>query len=245
VVGRVAALLAVAVALGAYYATTTDLWDVSLWWDVVFLALVVIPAVFALVGLALPLWNARGLLPVGVACAVLAFVCDRAGLDVLANFSKLAAMTLLAWWFLTFFEDVSWVALVALIIPWVDAYSVWRGPTKHIVDERPEVFSALSIAFPVPGGGAANLGLPDVLFYALFLAAAVRWHLRVALTWLCLTLSFGATMALAIWADVGGLPALPLLSLGFLAPNADLLWRQIRARHGDDPADAEPAGAAE
>ena len=202
-------------------------------------------AVFLLVGLALPLWNARGLLPVGAACAVLAFVCDRAGLEVLANFSKLAAMTLLAWWFLTFFEDVSWVVLVALIIPWVDAYSVWRGPTKHIVDERPEVFSALSIAFPVPGGGSANLGLPDVLFYALFLAAAVRWHLRIALTWLCLTLSFGATMALAIWADVGGLPALPLLSLGFLAPNADLLWRHIRARHRDDRADAEPARAAD
>jgi hypothetical protein len=244
VVGRVAALLAAAALLGVYYAISQRLWDASVWWDVAWLALVLIPAVFALVGLALPLWDARGLAPVGLACAVLAFVSDRAGLDVLANFSKLAAVTLLAWWFLTFFEDVSWVVLVALIIPWVDAYSVWRGPTKHIVEDQPDVFSALSIAFPVPGGGSANLGLPDVLFYALFLAAAVRWRLRVALTWLCLTLSFGATVALAIWRDVGGLPALPLLSLGFLAPNADLLWRRLR-RRGHEHRDGEPARAAE
>ena len=227
-VGRAAALLALAAALGVYYATSAELWDARLWWDVAWLGLVVIPAVFALVGLALPLWNARGLLPVGAAVAVLAFVCDRAGLDILADFSKLTAMTLLAWWFLTLFEDASWLVIVALVVPWVDAYSVWRGPTKHIVEKRVEVFDALSFSFPVPGGGGAQLGLPDLLFYALFLAGAVRWRLRVRLTWLCLTLSFGATMALAIWRDVDGLPALPLLSIGFLAPNADLLWRQIR-----------------
>ena len=243
--GRTSALLALAAALGAYYATSTELWNAPLWWDVAWLALVLIPAVFALVALALPLWDARGLLPVGIALALLALVCDRGGLDVVADFSKLTAMTLLAWWFLTFFEDASWVAIVALIIPWVDAYSVWRGPTKHIVEQRVEVFDALSFAFPIPGGGAAHLGLPDVLFYALFLAAAVRWRLRVRLTWLCLTLSFGATMALAIWGDVAGLPALPLLSLGFLAPNADLLWRHVRDRRrgaGDDAA-PEPAAA--
>ena len=43
-----------------------------------------------------------------------------------------------------------------------------------------------------------------------------------------MTLSFGATMALATAYDVYGLPALPLLCLGFLAPNADLLWRRVR-----------------
>jgi hypothetical protein len=242
VVGRAAALLALAVALGAYYATYTVLWHASLWWDVAWLALVLIPAVFALVWLALPLWNARGLLPVGLAVALLAVVCDLAGLDVIGDFSKLAAVTLLAWWFLTLFEDVSWAVIVALVIPWVDAYSVWRGPTRHIVEKRVEVFDALSFSFPMPGGSAALLGLPDLLFYALFLAAAVRWRLRVRLTWLCMTLSFGATMALAIWGDVDGLPALPLLSLGFLAPNVDLLWRQVRElRRSSREREPEPA----
>ena len=56
--------------------------------------------------------------------------------------------------------------LVALLIPWVDAYSVWRGPTKAITEHHEEVFSGVSVAFVVPGGGAAQLGLPDVFFFA-------------------------------------------------------------------------------
>ena len=70
--------------------------------------------------------------------------------------------------------------------------------------------SALSFAFPVLGEhGAANLGLPDLLFFGLFLAAAHRFKLRVNVTWVLLTASFGATMALAVWKDpfgIGGLP---------------------------------------
>jgi hypothetical protein len=123
------------------------------------------------------------------------------------------------------------VTLVALLIPFIDSYSVWRGPTRHIVDEQREVFTTLSFAFPVPGEhGSANLGLPDLLFFALFLAAAVRWRLRVFWTWLAMVLSFGATMAIAVWWDVGGLPALPGISIAFLAVNADLLWKDLRAR---------------
>ena len=128
-----------------------------------------------------------------------------------------------------YFESLGWVVLVALIIPWVDAYSVWRGPTKVIVTEHREVFTNFSFAFPIPGEtSAANLGLPDLLFFSLFLAASARWRLRPSLTWLLLTLSFGATLALAVWRNIGGLPALPLLALGFLLANADLLWTQVR-----------------
>ena len=43
-----------------------------------------------------------------------------------------------------------------------------------------------------------------------------------------MTASFGATIAVAVWLDLGGLPALPLLSLAFLLANGDLLWRQLR-----------------
>ena len=118
--------------------------------------------------------------------------------------------------------------LVAFIIPWVDAYSVWRGPTKVIVTHHAHVFTTLSYAFPVPGEhAAANLGVPDLLFFALFLAASVRFELRPALTWVALTASFGVTITLTVAFDLRGLPALPLLSLGFLAPNADLLWERI------------------
>ena len=77
---------------------------------------------------------------------------------------------------------------MALIIPWVDAYSVWRGPTKHIVEQQRELFTTFSFAFPVPGEqSTAQLGLPDLMFFALFLAATARWGLRTRLTWLAMT----------------------------------------------------------
>src|SRR5205823_5509880 len=104
-----------------------------------------------------------------------------------------------AFWFLNFFEALSWVVLVACIVPWVDAYSVWRGPTNHIVHNHHHVFSTLSFAFPVPGeDSAANLGLPDLLFFSLFLAAAARFGLRMFATWVLLVASFGTTIAIAV-----------------------------------------------
>ena len=228
-VGRAAALLALGTALGLYYAFHDRLWSASTWWDIAFIGLVLIPACFALVWLVLPLRVGRGLLAVGIAFGVLAWAFHEAGWNGAENFSKLFGVTAVGFWFLAWFETLSWVVLVSLIIPWVDAYSVWRGPTKTIVTEHREVFTNFSFAFPIPGEEhAANLGLPDLLFFALFLAAAARFALRPALTWLLMSLSFGATLALAVWRDLGGLPALPLLALGFLLPNIDLIWARLR-----------------
>lgn len=216
-------------ALAAYYIWSESLPNISLWWEIAFLAVCLMPAVFALVLVVLPLWRARGLLPVGLAFVALAAVLEAGDSDAAANFAKLGAMTALGFWFLGYFETVRWVALVAAVIPLVDAYSVWRGPTRHIVTEQRELFTTLSFAFPVPGEHAsANLGVPDLLFFAVFLAATVRFRLRPFATWLGMTASFGTTMALAVWWDVAGLPALPGLSVAFLAVNADLLWRRLR-----------------
>jgi hypothetical protein len=225
--------LVLAVAVGLYYAFHESLWSTSTWWAIAFLAFVLIPAVFGFVYLALPFWRspALHLLLLTVAFAALAIVFTATGARAAGDFSKLGAMTAIGWLFLRYFEEVSWVVLVAFIVPWVDAYSVWRGPTHEIVTHRQHVFSTLSFAFPVPGAnGSAKLGLPDLLFFALFLGAAARFRLREPWTWLCLTASIGGTMALATLFDVGGLPALPLLALGFLLPNADLLWRAVRER---------------
>jgi hypothetical protein len=240
VVGRAAALLAVGAPLGLYYAFHDRFWDSSTWWDIAFISVVVIPACFALVWVVLPLRRGRGLLAVGIALGILAWAFHEAGWNTPENFSKLFGVTAIGFWFLSYFETLSWVVLVSLIIPWVDAYSVWRGPTKVIVTEHKEVFTNFSLAFPIPGEkAAANLGLPDLLFFALFLAASARFALRPGLTWLLMVLSFGATLALAVWLDLGGLPALPLLALAFLAANADLLWSELRpgaqeASRGDD-----------
>jgi hypothetical protein len=244
-VGRIAALLGLCIALGAYYVWSESLPNLSLWAEVAVLTFLVIPAVFGLVYFALPLRRARHLLASGIAVALLAAGLEIIGLDVFANFAKLAAVTLLAFWFLTYFETAAWVVVVALIIPWVDAISVWRGPTKHIVTHRRELFTTFSFAFPVPGEeNTAQLGLPDLMFFALFLAATDRWGLRTKLTWLAMTLSFGATLALTVAFEIGGLPALPLLSLGFLLPNADILWRRLRAENAWGSLQSERSDAA-
>jgi len=243
-VGRASALLTpragafalVAAFLAAYYAFSDRFVDLSEWGEVAFLALVLMPAVFVLVWFALPYRRANGLFLLALALLLLTVVLEAGDLGALANFSKLALMTTLAFWFLGYFESVLWVALVALLIPFVDSISVWRGPTRHIVENQPQIFDVFSFAFPSPGGAtSANLGLPDLLFFALFLASAARWNLRVGWTWLALTLSLAATMWLAVVWDVAGLPALPGLAFGFLIPNADLLWREFQAWRRERP----------
>ena len=52
--------------------------------------------------------------------------------------------------------------------PGCDAFPVSPLP---IVTEQPEVFGALSFAFPVADEGSFQLGIPDLLFFAVFLAA--------------------------------------------------------------------------
>ena len=231
---RAAAVLGVLTALAVYYATSESWFDLGLWGDVAFVGLLLIPALFSLTWLALPLFEAASqwlLAGAVLGLVVLTVVLELAGLDVAANFVKFAAVTAAGWWFLGFFEAVSWVLLVALLIVPVDIFSVFRGPTKVIVETQPQVFDALSIAFPIPGeANSAQLGLPDVLFFALFLAATVRFALRTGLTWVLMVLSFGATLALAVALELGGLPALPLLSLAFLVANGDLIWASFRDR---------------
>jgi hypothetical protein len=228
-VGRAAAVLGLGVALALYYALHDRLWNASTWWDIAFISFVLIPACFALIWFALPFRDLPGLLFIGLGFGTLALLCHLAGWNTPENFAKLFGVAAVGFWFLRYFESLGWIVLVALIIPWVDAYSVWRGPTKVIVTEHRDVFTNFSFAFPIPGEKVgANLGLPDLLFFTLFLAASARWGLRVRLTWLLLTLSFGATLALAVWRDIGGLPALPLLALAFLVANVDLLWQHVR-----------------
>jgi hypothetical protein len=230
---RAAAVLVLVAFLLAYYLAVERLPNLAQRWDVLFLGLVLMPAFFALVWLLRDSWTlgSRRLALSFVALAAATVVLELTGLDLPANFTKFAAVTVLGWWFLGFFDSVGWVLLVALLIVPVDAFSVARGPTRHIVEEQPEVFTALSVAFPIPGEHAsAQLGLPDILFLALFLAAAERFRLRSGWTWVATTLSFGATMAAAVWLGAAGLPALPLLSAAFVLVNADLLWRAYRVR---------------
>jgi hypothetical protein len=247
VVGRAAAVLAsrratafvaVGAIVGTWFVVAPHLDRVGLWPAILIVSIAVIPGTLLLVLVTLPLWQERWLLPAAVVLALVAFGCHEAGWGLAANFAKLWAAVFAGWAFLRLFEELSWVVIFAFVTPLVDIVSVWRGPTNHITTHHFEVYTAVAVAFLVPGGGAAYLGPPDILFFALFLAAAYRWRLRVAWTWAATVGMYGFTVILANALDVSGLPALPFLSFGFLAANADLLWRRLRQKASASPSSA-------
>jgi hypothetical protein len=212
----------------AWYAVVPHVPYIGHRWNVALVAVVVLPGTLLLILWALPLWKRRQLWIAVVVLALLALLFTVLDWGLPANFAKLFAAAFAGWAFLTLFEALSWVVMIALVIPLVDIVSVWRGPTHAITEHHFSVYTNVSVAFVVPGGGAAYLGPPDILFFALFLAAAARWGLRVGWTWVAMTFMYALTVVVANAAAVGGLPALPFLSFGFLVANGDLLWRRLR-----------------
>jgi hypothetical protein len=229
---RAGAFVVLAAAVVAWTAVAPHLGTVGLWPTVAIICVAVLPATLGLIYLALPLWSSRRLIAAGVVFVVTAVLSWEAGSHLVSNFAKLGAYTCAGWVFLRLFEELSWVVLVAAIIPFADAFSVAAGPTKEIVHHHIEVYSAVAVSFLGPGGPSSALGPPDILFFALFLAATVRWGLRPFWTWLAMTGMYGLTLVLAVATDAGGLPALPFLSAGFLLANADLIWHRLRSRRG-------------
>lgn len=225
---RVAAFVVAAAVVVTWFVVAPHLARLDLWPAILLVSIVVMPGTLLLALIALPLWRERWLFPAAVALGLIAFGCAQAGWGLAGNFAKLWAAIFAGWAFIRLFEELSWVVLIAVVIPLVDILSVYQGPTKAITEHHFHIYTAVAIAFLVPGGAAASLGPPDVLFYALFLAAAQRWGLRVVWTWVSMTSMYGLTVIIATAAHVGGLPALPFLSFGFLATNADLLWRRLR-----------------
>ena len=80
---RLASVGGVVGALVAYYLLVDRLWQASLWWDIAWLDVVLLPVVFSLVWLVLPVWRARGVLPVALAFAAIAVGADVNGLPAL------------------------------------------------------------------------------------------------------------------------------------------------------------------
>jgi len=231
---RAAAFVVLGAAVGTWYVLASHVGAVGLWPAVAIVAAGVMPGTLGLVFVVLPLARTRiaALVLVTIVLAVVAFACSEEGWRLAANFAKLWAAVFAGWAFLHAFEKLAWVVLVAAIIPFVDAISVFspQGPTHEIVTHHITIFTDVSVAFVAPHHQAALLGPPDILFYALFLAAAARWQLRPGWTWIATTGMYSLTIVIEAAGNLSGLPALPFLSFGFLAANADLLWRRLRPR---------------
>jgi hypothetical protein len=234
---RATALAALLVLLVAYGAGAGHLPGLPSGVDVALHAVVVFPVFAAAIWLGLPLWRTgtTGLLVLAVGAGALAVGLSVLGIGSGANVAKLACYALAGFCFLTLFEELWWLTLIAVLVPWVDVWSVAAGPTEYVVEEKPGIFEGIAVAFPVPGDTAVvNIGPPDIVFFSLFLAAADRFRLRLAATWVAMCVCLAVTLVLVwSWDSIAGLPALPAVCLGFLLPNADLLWRDVRrARTG-------------
>jgi len=231
---RVVAFVALAAAVVAWFVVAPHLPALSLWPTVAVVSGAVLPGTLLLVLVALPLarlpWNVLAL--TALVLGIVAFACSEAGWAVAENFAKLGAAVFAGWAFLYLFADIGLVLLIAVIIPIVDAISVFTpgAPTHEIVKHHISIYNHVAVAFLGPHGAAAQLGPPDILFFALFLAAAARFGLRPGWTWLATTALYASSFPIAIATHANGLPALPFLSVGFLGANADLLWRTLRKR---------------
>jgi hypothetical protein len=229
---RAVALAAVLVALLVYGAVSELLWEFSTGVDVAIVGLVILPASLVAIWLALPVSRIRSVLLLHASAlaglVLIAFLV--AGLPAASNVAKLACFALVGFWFLSLFEQLWWVVLVAFLVPWVDVWSVAAGPSNYVLEEKPGLFDRVAVDFPVTGQGSdINIGPPDIVFFALFLAAAARFELRVTWTWITMTALLTITLVLAWKFERSGLPALPAISLGFVLPNADLIWSSIRS----------------
>jgi hypothetical protein len=146
-----------------------------------------------------------------------------------ATLTKLCAASVLGLALGSLLQTTAEIVGIALLIAAVDIYSVAAGPTRVIVEHHVEVLNAFTLAFhPLGSQGVAQIGASDFVFFAVFLAASTRLGLRREAGWLAMTASFGVTLMLSYLLD-RALPALPLLSLSFLAVNLG----PLRARMAD------------
>jgi len=208
--------------------------------DIMLSSALVLSLVAVLVWGLLPLHTLGRRLPLLTAAALpLAILFVWLGWVPLANVAKVVAAAALGIWIAEELEQLSWIVIVAVVSAAVDIVSVAMGPTKAILDQGPVVVGYFTIAVTWAGytysEAYTGLGISDVIFLALYLGAARRFGLRVGWSAVAMVVSFLATVAAAMWWTA--LPALPLLSVAFLAVNGDLLWLKLRGGGG-------PAGAA-
>ena len=133
-----------------------------------------------------------------------------------------------------------WLLPISICVPLADAWSVFSSNgVTHAVVERAATQRAWidwpTIATPIAGYDYLDfgrIGIVDILFAALFLAAARRWRLGVRRLLVVLPLAFVATTVLAYEREGQPVPALPILCLGFLACTLPALVRDLRDEFG-------------
>lgn len=232
---RAAAPVAAVVCLGAVNLLAPHLPEPRTWGQIAGLALISFPLATLVVAALAPFAASRpgALAAAAGAGAAVAALLIAAGLPgTPATLAKLVAAAFAGFALTILLRTPLELAGIAVLVAAVDSLSVAAGPTHVIVEHHTDVLDTFTLAFhPLGAAGSAQIGVSDFVFFALFAAAAVRMGLRRRATWAAMTASFGATAALSYATDAA-LPALPLLALGLLLANADLLWARARGTPG-------------
>lgn len=147
-----------------------------------------------------------------------------------SNLAKVLVAACLGFWLAQEIEALWWYVPVAGVSAGVDLFSVFAGPTKVLLAHGPVVVGYFTVAMTWFGyswhQAYTALGTSDLIFFSLYYAAAERFALRRVLTVVGMTVSFVVTVVIGFW--FSALPALPLLAVGFVLPNIDLLWRALQ-----------------
>lgn len=147
-----------------------------------------------------------------------------------ANVAKAVFAASVGLWLAAQIDSLAIFVVVAVLAALVDTFSVLTaaGPTNTLLTKAPQVVGYFTVAMTWFGysyrDAYSAIGTSDLLFFSLYLGAALQFGLRVRLTVVAMTASFLLTVVLALWSRA--LPALPLLSAAFLLANADLLCRR-------------------
>lgn len=120
-----------------------------------------------------------------------------------------------------------WLVLMVLVALLVDAWSVFAGPTRAVVESAPSVLDYLLVHFPALGhaGPATGIGMSDFVFVGLLAAGAARTRLPPRVALVAMLLSFALTLTAGILLR-RPLPALPFLGLAFLVVVASAYLRE-------------------
>jgi hypothetical protein len=201
--------------------------------DIIVSMLVALPLMAVLLSGLSPLRDVgHHLLLVSVAALALAVVLTSIGCLPGANVAKAVLAASLGLWLAAQIDSLPVIAVVAVIAALADSFSVFTavGPTNTILTQHQDVVPYFAVALAWFGysyrDAYSAIGTSDLIFFSIFLGAALRFRLRVTATVVAMTVSLLVTVAVALWARA--LPALPLLSAAFLLTNVDLIWRRPR-----------------
>lgn len=179
----------------------------------------------------------RTVVAAAIAAAALSMLGNVLDVPVASDVAKVCFAILAGVAMVRVIERPWWLLPIALCVPVADIWSVFsdQGVTKAVVDKaakEPRWIDWPTIATPIAGfdyDDFGRLGIVDVFFLTIFIAAAVRWSLGARRLTVALPLTFVATVVIVNeWIDTA-VPALPLLCLAFLVLAWPGLWRDLRA----------------